>query len=1229
MKPVPWRLTKLIRAVLFTLVIAGASTVALAQLYTGSITGVVTDPSGAVVPNAQVTLTDTAKGYKFETTSDATGRYLYRALQPSTYKLTVKAAGFATAELSQVVVNVNQNASANVTLQIGKANEAVEVVATTEGIQTQDAAVGQVVNSTMINALPLVGRQVYDLAFLAPGVSQATGKAFGPGGVQGNNFVSQGSRNAQADVLLDGVSSTNYEQNTGFTQVLYTPSPDSVQEFKIQQTNFGAEFGFSGATIMNVVTRSGDNQFHGSAYEYWRNNILNSQEYFSKQHGDPNPAYHWNNFGGTVGGPIKKDKAFFFFAYDGSRTVTPTTLTLGMPTNIQRGLTAGPDGHTNFGNFGEVCTAAGGNFDATGMCSQLAGQLYNPTSHAFIPYNNLGTAGLVNPVAQAIVQGYIPRANIPGAGLNNNFLSTASGANNNNQFDSKVDWMLTGKDNLSVRFSHLWGNSIAANLLSGPTNIPNNPFDANTQGPVRDVSYQGTVNWTHTFSPTTLLTTSLGLTHNWTHTQNFPFDETSIGLPANIATGNVTKQMAVTAAPAIQIDNYTGENGNANFGGQPWDTMLYGQDLGHLSATLSHVAGRHELKTGFETRLHRINFTQYGLPAGKWQFQRNGTSLDGSGSGGASGGDSMASFFVGYATGWNAYQLPASPATQNYQYAGFFQDNWRVTEKLTLNLGIRYDLDLPRTERYNRMSYFDPAAPSPLKLTGLSAADIAACPACANLMGEFNYVGGANPKSPYKTYYGGIGPRFGFAYNALKNTVIRGGFGVYYDPSKGGAAGAGAADPGGFQGFSQYTTWGNTTLGQPVNITPLSGNSLGHYAQLGGYLQNVPISTYNVLPREWSWSLGVQHELPWKIVVQGNYIGKKGDNLYMGGNTFALNHLSASDATMIRAAGDPATNPWMQTTPVPAPLLAAIKANTGSWSNPFWSGNWYKFNGLLPFPMYSVDTSGYAGSGAMWGNQGLTNVDPPIAYSNYHGLTLQADKRFSNGLQFMANYTAQKSMDNASIAGANVSINGIAGATLARLQDPNNLDAEYSLSQFDIAQIAQFSGVYQLPFGKGKKFSGNGFVNGILGGMRVSGTYRWDSGLPVIVTMAGGLNLPTYGPQRPNLNAPLIKASGVNLGQYFADPGALSVPQPLYEGTAPRVLDTVRIPGTNNFSLSADKDFKLTERMALKFRWEAFNLFNHVQFAGPNTAFNTADFGKITAQANQPRIQQLSLRVSF
>jgi hypothetical protein len=257
------------------------------------------------------------------------------------------------------------------------------------------------------------------------------------------------------------------------------------------------------------------------------------------------------------------------------------------------------------------------------------------------------------------------------------------------------------------------------------------------------------------------MTLSAGYTHSWSQTLGIDqnFDITSLGLPSNLT------ESGFKAPPAIQISGYAGENGNANFGGQPWSGLLYGQAVSHLIGSVSHVTHGHEIKVGGEVRLHQINFTQYGIPAGLFAFQQQGTSQQY-----ANGGDAMASFLTGFATGWSAYEIPASPATQNFQYSGFINDNWHVSSRLTLNLGLWYDVDMPRTERYNRMSYFDPSAPSPV--TGVTATP--GCPACGNIRGSLEYVGGGNPGTPFNTYYGGIGPRFGFAYRIGNDMTVRG-----------------------------------------------------------------------------------------------------------------------------------------------------------------------------------------------------------------------------------------------------------------------------------------------------------------------------------------------------------------------------------------------------------------------------------------------------------------------
>ncbi|MGA2351336.1 MAG: carboxypeptidase regulatory-like domain-containing protein [Terracidiphilus sp.] len=1260
---------------------------AQAQLYAGSLSGIVTDPAGAVVVDANVTLTDLGKGIEHRAKSDETGRYLFRALAPATYKLSVEAMGFASVVVPSVTVNVNENATSNVVLKVGQSSETITVQAdSTEGVQSEDASNGQVVDRDLIKDLPLIGRDVMDLSFLAPGVSSPSGGTFTPGSSGGNNFISQGSRNGQADIVIDGVSTTNYDQNTGWVDPLYTPSVDAVQEFKVQQSNFGAEFGFSGATVINVVTRSGTNTIHGSAYEYLRNTVLNSEDFFGKQGGVPNPAYHWNDFGGAFGGPIKKDKIFFFFDFEGERQVTPQINVMDLPTDRERA-----------GDFGQLCPNAGGTFNAQGECVTTnsagiqvvggPGQIWDPFTYqagvqhlstSFVPNNDLsqytshgnfwsaagglttslpggsGVGNLINPVSKNLFQ-FLPHA------TNQNLLkgnTTMAGGNvtNSNQYDAKVDYQITSNDNFSGRWSTNWGNLLAANLFK-------NDFDSNTQGPVSFITYEGSANYTHTFSSKTLLTVTAGATHAWTYTQGDPVPEstwTSVGLPSSLEfnpNGNVHQ------APLITINGYNIEKGST-FGGQGWDVMMYGQDVGGITANLSHVMRNHEIKAGGEVHLHRINFTQWGLPNGSYTYNGAGTAENWAAST-STGGDAWADYMTGWANGWSAVTVPPSPATQNYQYAGFVQDNWKFNHKLTFNVGFRYDLDMPRTERHDRMSTFDPNAPSPIA-SQVSGVDPTVCPACNNLKGAFEYVGGANSRYPFNVYRGAIGPRFGFAYSVRPSTVIRGGIGLYYDPGKSGAAGVGSGGAG-FQNYATQATWTNlgnnsnnipnyqTILGQPVAAVAPVGKLYGVDTQLGQDFAGIPVKTFNTLPRETTWSLGFQHEFASKTLVDVNYIGKHAEHLYLGGFTNYLDHISASAAANYRSLASTPAGYQQQnsTTAVPNQLSYAIASATqaagyGEWSNPLGpttqseGGNnsaWFPWNGFLPFPQYADGP---------WGTGGIQNVDPPIAKSNYHGLTVAVSRPMIRGLQFLGNYAAQSSYDNGSSQGNNDYMNPV---NTYGVQDPNDLAAEYSRSTFNMGQIAQGTFVYKIPFGKGQQWStGNGILDDIFGNWQTSGGYRWDSGQPVVLGGGPQKTVPGYG-ARVNLNAPLKKNAGtqglfyngVMHGDYFADPSAVGKPADYADGTAPRALSSINSPGTSNFNLAVDKDFpvKGREGMVFKFRWETYNLFNHVQFGGLNAGavFDSSGavegktqgqyFGALTSQANSPLIQQVSLRLDF
>src|SRR5437868_4223129 len=446
--------------------------IASAQQYTGSVTGVVTDPSGAVVPNAQLRLLDEQKGFTFTGVSDSKGGYVIRGVPPGTYKLSVEAQGFRSETQSGIKLDVSQNVTVNFSLQMGAVTQSVQISEAAPLLSTQDAVTGQTVDRKFINDLPLITRSVTDLAYLTPGVTEVDTQCKG---CTANNFISNGGRNATADMLLDGVTVTNFEQNSGIQVPTYTPSVDAVEEFTVQQTNFSAEYGFSGGTIVNMVTRSGTNQFHGSLYEFFRNQKLDANNWFNNQSGVPIPALRNNNFGGTVGGPIRRDKTFFFFDYDGSRSRTASTHQAGVPSAAER-----------TGNFGELCGYAGGSFNANGLCSSGDGQLWDPYTgvynadaggpvrSGFIPFNNIATytspgspvlngtpyqlpagpGNLIDPVALKLMQYYpLPNENVGTATYNpyTNWIGSGSNQNSNNQYDIKIDHRFSDKDLLSVK----------------------------------------------------------------------------------------------------------------------------------------------------------------------------------------------------------------------------------------------------------------------------------------------------------------------------------------------------------------------------------------------------------------------------------------------------------------------------------------------------------------------------------------------------------------------------------------------------------------------------------------------------------------------------------------------------------------------------------------------------------------------------------------------------------
>lgn len=1209
---------------------------ARAQLYSGSLTGLVKDPSGAVIPGAKVVAMNTKNGFTYAATTNSTGRYLLRPLPPGDYTLTVTATGFKTFTQKAITLAVSQSAELNVSLQLGSTTQKVEVTSAPSLLETQNATTGQEISRTVIDKMPLVGRGVMDLSFLSPGVNPAPGNTYGSitGEWTDNNFTSNGGRNATADVLIDGVTATGTEQNGGIQTVLYTPSVSDVQEFKVQQNSFSAEYGGTGNTVVNVVTRSGTNQFHGSLYEYFRHQKLDANNFFNNAAGIPLAPLRYNDFGGTIGGPIKKNKTFFFADYEGWRQHTLGTFTGAVPSAAERQ-----------GNFGELCADAGGTFNSAGECSVPHGQLWDPYSgvynsnyggavrSAFIPFDNLATyaspgnpnlAGtpfqlsgqpgdLIDPVAQKMMS-YFPMPNLsvgaPAYDPYNNWAGSGIYISNHDQFDLKIDSHFGTRDTLSGRFTY------GRNPNSGPQCF-NNFMDPCSTGPSNFISHAVALNDVYIFNPTTVLTASAGFVREFHSGQGvaagyYPSTNlvTTLGLPSYMTDSGVDQPPTIVIGGGYY---QTGPEGS--LGAQPWSILRYAQETYDFSAILDHMQGRQDLKFGGEYQIHRVNEGQPGTTMGYFNFDQFGTSQYPF----SGGGDGMATFLTGTSTdSWGQYEFSPYIATLNPNFALFFQDDFRVSPRLTLNMGLRYEVVIPRTERHNRADWFDPNAPSPL-------GNVAGLPPLKGML-VYAYPGN---RRPMNINWDGFAPRFGLAYMITHKLVFRGGYGIYFMPNEWGVCG-GSGCTSGFDGFDTTTNWETTynfdgatpysRLSNPFPngfILPLStpvpkgGDSL--YNIGNGIDPN--LRNNNALPYDQTWNAGFQYALPGSTVISANYIGARGVSLYYY-NSPGLNHLgswiqSASPseiANLESYVNNPfygiITNP---TAPLSAPQVQAYQL-------------------LYPYPQYTQVWPGHS----------------PEANSWYEAFQLQVNKRLSNGITFLVNYTWSKSIDDASVGTNTTWLGGTGTGGI----DPNNLALGRSVSEYNMPQVLNFAYVYELPFGKGKHWGSHWdkLVNGLLGGWQTSGMWRFSDGQPLQISTDGNNPLPGGYGQRPNQVGNLIInprskwfCSNPGCG-YFANQGPggptatspFQDPGPYQIGTASRTLSDTMAPGTENADLAIFKEIPfnvLGEGSHFEFRVESFNAFNHPQFCGPNTNIDNGNFGVISSQCNSPREVQLGLKL--
>jgi hypothetical protein len=1142
------------------------------QSYTASIRGIVTDSSKSAVPEARVTVTETARNTSQTAITDSAGRYVVTALPPGQYTLSVEAQGFNKYTQSPFQLEVQQQATIDVELAVGAVATAVDVQASAPLLNTTSATLGQVVENKFILSLPLAGRSPLTLVQLAPGVTPSN---LNPGGQSNTNFTANGTRNSTADVLLDGVSVANIEQNSGITNLEYQPSVDAVQEFKVQTNYFSAEFGNTGGSVVNMITKSGTNQVHGDVYEFHRNSALNANNWFSNRAGRAIPDFTRNVFGGVIGGPVEiphvyhgKDKTFFFYDYEGTRQSSATNKTMTVPTLQERtgdfSNSRAKDGRLiTIYNPYETYTLANGK------------TLRNPFPGNVIP------TSMLDPIALNVMK-YYPEANTTGLPFTNanNFFAQGVNVSNSDQMDIKLDHNISDKQRFTSRYSVNWGSSIPPLLLG-------NLADNSTNGDSSSRTQSFVFDFTRIQNPTTIFEFRYGLLRQRANTnpKSLGFDQTSLGLPQVYLTSGV--KMFPTFSP----EGYQ-ELGQVGYG-----LIARGDEMNDVTGSVNKIFDGHNLKAGVEARFMLLNYFQPGYPQGHMTFGRSITMQDPNVSDSFQG-NGIASMLIGWGTGGNYHLDP--PSASASKYMGFYvQDDWKITRKLTINLGLRYDFDLPRTERYNRYSWFDLGAPSPI------AGQV---PGYPDLKGQFKFTDN-NTRSPIDGDYNNFQPRIGLAYEVNSKTSVRAGYGIFYTVSRASIKGHTGS------GFStdsapEWSRDGNliryATPENPypngLNIPPGNSQGAATFLGLGVSTETRP----NQNPQYQQWNLSIQRALPGDSVVQINYTGGKGTHLYFGGGTENQDRLDPS----YWALGRTALNSL-----VPNPFYSVITDPKSKLSAPTVTLN----NLLRPYPQYT----------------GVSGSTPNIGNSIYHGVQVQYEKRFSKGLAFLGHYTFSKLIDDSSFSAGNVGWLG--GVT--DVQDPFNLRLERAVSAMDITHRLVLTASYQLPFGHGKAI-GSGWsksVNMLLGGWEVNTLITFSSGFPLnsgSQFREAPLQNPVLweGAQRPNLiGDPTMPGSVESKLNNYVNAAAFSRPLPDTFGTMPRTISTYRSPALKNADAAIFKNVYLTEQRYFQLRLEAFNLTNTPTFATPHLSYGATNFGVIDTYAGGrgPREMQVAAKFYF
>ena len=1158
-----------------------AAGVLSAQTSTATIEGEIRDSSGAALPGTAVKVINTATGARTDTAANSGGHYVAPYLLPGTYEITAERQGFQRFEQKGIKLDVQQTLALDITLRVGDTGTVVQVTATPQPLATAQSVVGVTTENRAVNDLPLNGRVGLQLSMLVPGVVPSEGTAGSSIGVANgtpypHSFTPwiAGSRQATSEVLMDGIPLGLPNTNLGTMAMgVSGPTVDATQEFTVLINALPAEYGRTGGGVINTASKQGVNRWHGSAFEFFRNRDLNANYFFANLAGVPRTSFNRNDFGGTIGGPVEiprvyngHNRTFFFFDLERVEARVPDIFTTTVPLDTWKA-----------GNFSALRSASG---SAVTIYDPLTDQEQPNGSYLRNPFpGNIIPTSRMDAVGRNLMQ-YFPEPNAPPTNIYtqaNNWTRAGDDAADTLDFAVRLDHNFSEKWRTFLRVAHGYNDTTPQNFFDNP----GTPLGRGVQAFTRNA-----VGWDHTYvlNSSTIFDIRYGLARFNLHIDplSFGFKPSSLGFPTYL--DQIAEQNDIRF-PRIDITGLT-SLGQANSAG-----IAFVPTSHNFLADMTKIMGRHTIKTGFEYRKFFLNFWQENIPAGDFSFNTVWTQQ---GPNTASGGNALASLLLGLpGSGTQGNNIYVSTASS--YYAGYMQDEYRVTSSLTLNIGLRYEVDLPRTERHNQLSYFEAGAPSPLD---------GQVPGFPNLMGAMEFATSSN-RTQGPTDWTNIGPRFGFAYKINDKTSFRGAYGILYAPSLLQAGYKGSEGLATTTGMT-VSTDGRTPLNYLSNPFPYGFNAAlgaapgpnsGANTDIGLTVGNSWFPD-NHSPTVQQWNATLQRELPWNFLFEAGYIANKGNHLANGDS---VNYSQLPDADL--ALGNKLT------ALVPNPFYGVITNPNSTLSQPTVS---YK-QLLSPYPQYTALTL----SGSTYGN------------SIYHSLLLRAERRFSSSVGIRFAYTFGKLIDDSDFGGT------LAANGASTLQDVYHHALDRAVSSQDISSRVVVSLNAELPFGRGKAIFRNAprFVNALIGGWQANAIGTFQTGLPIPVTQTlNQTNLNTTA-QRPNNNGQSAQLGGgrseaSKVAEWF-NVNDFSIAPAFTFGTAPRTLPDVREPGKRNVDLSLFKSFNITERIRAIFRAEAFNAFNTTQFGYANSQIGNTAVGTISSTNVDPREVQLALKLQF